>query len=344
MQFELTNVSDSLMSNAYDRALKILMCTLLGLIVSNSTLAGGLTKQFLDVDSPQNIETCIANILAKTTIDGVKEDAVIDVLKSWCNIARGDWELDNAPPVVVFSTSGSLAGLAYDHGKLKNQAYLMIRIDLLKYPIEAIDFVLAHELGHFRLHHALERGLKQRRDQLFQAAVVGASAVAARSVVGIGTKSRWIKNSAAFTGGVVAYSLIHQCMAYNSYVENENEADSYALKRLHELGLDAKVSAQAFIDDILPTFEKIEAVCTKDLARDFILEKVKPRHPSPLTREKSITKTIGQLPGRNELRTPLPVRGESNSPVLPTQPECSPYFNEKSPELTKNCKQETKAD
>ena len=187
------------------------------------------------------IDSCASSItLTGTLIDGLKPQNM-RLKELWCLIASEEKELLVSIEINDDFQAGVTTGLGVDaHLTIGN---LLLQQVMVPRYIEALDFILSHELGHYKLHHASIRKLAE-----FSTVLVGGVA-AVRMIV----KPSWKRLALGTAATLGAY-----CLAFNKYKADETAADRFAISHLRHLQRNSSKPADKFLQ--LMRDEKVDPI------------------------------------------------------------------------------------
>lgn len=231
-----------------------------------------------------DLSVCISKIKYFGSVKLSKSNEA-ELSKNWCNIAIGNQELLDAIEIDDEFNVGVVK-------KGKEPSFLRVGKPFLESILKpqykgALQFTLAHELGHY-----IKEDNNIRKDKSLKAYA------AALVTLAVGTtllkKGALGKKTIALGAmGIATYKLY--CHAFSKYKNNEIEADKFAINHLKSIGYDPTVPAMnmlAFGNDL-----KMDAIPQECLSLEQILEKrsihVASRNPHPTIMERQeVIKTL----------------------------------------------------
>ena len=188
----------------------------------------------------------------------------------WCLIAskhEKQLKLIEVDEIMNVGVQHSGAGF----GNLKIGLPVLRAIQQPKYR-DALPFILAHELGHVDCWQRVRRAASVI--PILFGVPIGLGAV-------VVSKGKVLRNPAAALF-VLLGSPALSYMAFSAYMQDEIDADTFALHQLTKLNLDASTSADAFI--------RLTKAINADTQEPNWLDGVRNPHPSIQRREESIRK------------------------------------------------------
>jgi len=233
---------------------------------------------------PQRAVSNIADCVKGITLQGAAKLSQNDydfLKKSWCSITREDGELSSHIVLTDEMNAAIVSELGVDThlefgNKLLGKAMNSGRKD-------AVLFVLAHELGHYRMNHSTKR-------KLASYAVTLASVAAASSTI--------FKSKKIAVVGLLA-SLTGYCLAFSKYKRDETSADQFAVEHLRATGVDPSGPAMSFLE--LMESERVDTIDPKCLSLEQIRSSrslsiaTRNPHPSMSDRKQKLKELLGAV-------------------------------------------------
>jgi hypothetical protein len=233
----------------------------------------------------QRATSDMAECVKGVTLQGAEKLSQNDydfLKKSWCTIARKDRELSSHIVLTDDFNAATVSGMGVE-------THLVFGNQLLGKAInsgrkDAVLFVLAHELGHYRMHHSIYRNIASAAVViLFSLSLLIGLILKSKKIVAIG----------------LLLSLALYCLAFSLYKWNETSADQFAVEHLREIGIDPSGPALSFLE--LMESERIDTIDTKCLSLEQISSSgslsiaARNPHPSLSDRSKSLRSFLAPL-------------------------------------------------